>query len=836
MVLKGIRIYSRTLLIPIFILCVIISANAQISASEDFIYSPSPITSTYPLVNGTINLGHSIGAGYGLTGSIIKSYPYYLEKYFGLTNSVNYSVSGVGVRNQYLNFVAKNPAIPRLTPITVMLGVNEIRNGIDTLHRFAHIGAGFRAIAAAQFIESIQFYQTGTLPLQNKNIINSNNDNFFSPTIDTLADWGSRAYWYQKNDLNNSKMNFWIKNKITANETVTILNVSGSTIAIGTWGCDSSRTYLSKFSITVDGIDKGIYNPNQKTYSMGALVNPDFGLGGFGSNLHRLGLINDAIIITGLTETLHTVVLTFLDGGKYGAWDYIAELKKPEDCQQLPFYFWDLSHCNTLGYNYQGYSFTQEMIDSASSRSFQNLKSTFHNYPIFEVNTNRYFDPVAYPSMVQPDGLHPTTAGDSAISLALLDLVNKNRTGSIYQWKTLAGVPNQLSVTSGGLLYSGYKGALSTAGNNKLSLVAGNTEIVNGFADLNKDGNVDVKDAVDGGSVYYSFLINITDTAGLAENRGLGAYFAAISDSTGSNSHTAMIFVKKGALSGFQLGLKFNTDNSNTTVWATGVGDNMVLGATYLIVLRYNFNTNSSIYDMIDMWINPPVNNLMSPLLTLRNSGNTSDLMKIGSLIFRQGTNTPSIDIDGILLSDKWSMTLLPLNILSFTVNGKTSEIDLAWKTANEINSSNFIIQRSTNGNKFIEIGKVDVKGGGDYNFTDSKLPSATSLYYRLQIVDKDGSYTYSKVVVMTREIGSKMLVLFPNPVKDNLFVQFKANKVETVRLQIINMQGKALHEELRKSTIGFNNFNISTNNLPKGTYVVLFKGQDLQQKLFIKE
>lgn len=823
----------------IFFIFFIARANAQTSASEDFIYSPSPITSTQPFVNGTINLGHSIGAGYGLTGGINTSYPYYLDKYFGVSNSINYSVSGVGVRNQYLNFIAKNSAIPRLAPISVMLGINEIRNGVDTLHRFAHLKAGFRAIAAAQFTKSIQFYQTGTLPIQNTNITNSNNSNFFTPTIDTLADWGSRAYWYQKNDNTNSKMNFWIKNNITANETVTITNVMGSNIAIGTWGCDSSRTYLSRFSINIDGVYKGIYDPNQQTYSIGALVNPDFGLGGFGSNLRRLGLVNDAIIITGLTETLHTVVLTFLDAGKYGAWDYIAELKKPQDCQQLPIYFWDLGHCNNTGYNYQGYSFTQEMVDSASSSSFRNLKANFPNYPIFRVKTNQYFDPVNFPQMIQSDGLHPTTVGDSAMSLALIDLVNKNRNGSIYQWKTLSGIPNQLSITQGGLSYPGYKSSLSTNGNNKLSLVSGNTETINGFADLNKDGTVDKNDSLASKSVYYSFMMNMQSTDSLTNNNSAGDYFTAISNSIGDSNHAAMVFVRKGTNDGYQVGLKFNKDNANPVNWLSPIGDNMEIGLTYLITLRYSFNVSSAINDTIDMWINPILSGTIPmPLLTIKNVGNTIDLSKVGALIIRQGINISSLDLDGMLISDKWdSAQVLPVSLQSFSASYfLNNQVQLNWQILRELNLSSYFIQRSTNGSNFEDIGTIIAKGGGDYSYIDNQLTAATTFYYRLQIVDKDGSFTNSKVVAVNLNSKLQTINLYPNPVKESFFVQLAASKAETVTLQITDMQGRVLQQQVQPLTIGSNNLSINTSNLAKGTYVLVVKGQVVQQKQFVKE
>ena len=75
----------------------------------------------------------------------------------------------------------------------------------------------------------------------------------------------------------------------------------------------------------------------------------------------------------------------------------------------------------------------------------------------------------------------------------------------------------------------------------------------------------------------------------------------------------------------------------------------------------------------------------------------------------------------------------------------------LNWQTTNEIDVSHFNIQRSINGKNFTTIGKINASCC-KYYFTDDKLPMTTdklTLYYRLEIVDKDGSKQYSYVMVV---------------------------------------------------------------------------------------
>lgn len=61
-----------------------------------------------------------------------------------------------------------------------------------------------------------------------------------------------------------------------------------------------------------------------------------------------------------------------------------------------------------------------------------------------------------------------------------------------------------------------------------------------------------------------------------------------------------------------------------------------------------------------------------------------------------------------------------------------------------------FNIQRSINGTEFINVDKTNAVGNGNnkYNYTDEVANINTkAVYYRLQSIDKDGSYTYSKIL-----------------------------------------------------------------------------------------
>ncbi len=99
-------------------------------------------------------------------------------------------------------------------------------------------------------------------------------------------------------------------------------------------------------------------------------------------------------------------------------------------------------------------------------------------------------------------------------------------------------------------------------------------------------------------------------------------------------------------------------------------------------------------------------------------------------------------------------------DIVEFSAQAQNNRIVVVWKTSHEENVSKFVVERSTDEKNFFPIGEVQAKGAGyKYEFVDSKLGkiNGVSYYYRLKIVDRSGSYTYSEQVVWASPIISSM-------------------------------------------------------------------------------
>jgi hypothetical protein len=163
---------------------------------------------------------------------------------------------------------------------------------------------------------------------------------------------------------------------------------------------------------------------------------------------------------------------------------------------------------------------------------------------------------------------------------------------------------------------------------------------------------------------------------------------------------------------------------------------------------------------------------------------------------------------------------VLPLKLLSFNAGlNFAHKVDLKWVITSQMNTSYFIIERSTANNNFEAIDTATAINNGRFTTTYQRIdnyPVNGNDFYRLKIVDFDGHFTYS-TFVMVRVNNAKAPLLYPNPGKTIINIMQRTDPVKSII--IYNMMGKALIRLSNKSAD--NIIKISTANLPKGTYLV---------------
>ena len=173
---------------------------------------------------------------------------------------------------------------------------------------------------------------------------------------------------------------------------------------------------------------------------------------------------------------------------------------------------------------------------------------------------------------------------------------------------------------------------------------------------------------------------------------------------------------------------------------------------------------------------------------------------------------------------------VLPLTLLNFIAKPQIESIALNWQTVDEFNFKGFDVQRSTDGNNFNSIGFTNANGGGNYSTVDNDVVKGEIYYYRLKMVDLDGSFKYS--LVQSAELYAENVVkLFPNPTHNNtsLLINSKNGSESEAAIQIINAQGQVFSNLKMALVSGENSLTLPTENLPSGVFVVYVQLKTVQ-------
>lgn len=199
------------------------------------------------------------------------------------------------------------------------------------------------------------------------------------------------------------------------------------------------------------------------------------------------------------------------------------------------------------------------------------------------------------------------------------------------------------------------------------------------------------------------------------------------------------------------------------------------------------------------------------------------------------------------LTSNAWpEYTTLPVNFGDIFITKDNANAIVKWETYSEQNASHYEVEYSTNALDFSKAGEVYAYGNSaikhTYNYSINVAGKFGNLYVRIKSVDKDGKYSYSKIVCVNldgREFTS-IVKIFPNPVKDNLSLQITSNKViENLKVDILSTSGQLVATRYANAMQGTNLIDLSNNikSLPKGNYIVRINNPDLSKSMiFVKE
>ncbi|MDD3859912.1 MAG: choice-of-anchor D domain-containing protein, partial [Bacteroidales bacterium] len=178
----------------------------------------------------------------------------------------------------------------------------------------------------------------------------------------------------------------------------------------------------------------------------------------------------------------------------------------------------------------------------------------------------------------------------------------------------------------------------------------------------------------------------------------------------------------------------------------------------------------------------------------------------------------------------KHNLNILPIELISFSAKCNSSEVELLWSTASEINNDYFEVQKSYNASDWESIDIV--KGAGnsnnilEYSFKDEKQIQTS--YYRLKQVDFDGNFEYSPVITSKCFAESNPeIYIYPNPVSDIISITISNWYSNKIKIELCDIAGRIVYTSAIETKTEFHFEQINISNCESGVYLLRLSDKD---------
>lgn len=180
------------------------------------------------------------------------------------------------------------------------------------------------------------------------------------------------------------------------------------------------------------------------------------------------------------------------------------------------------------------------------------------------------------------------------------------------------------------------------------------------------------------------------------------------------------------------------------------------------------------------------------------------------------------------------AVNLLPLKLISFEARRTEQNIALKWVTAKEINVKQFSVERSLNAIDYTEVGTVKAINSSRqtvYNFNDNDFAvynAKGKVFYRLKMIDIDGKYSYSNVLVINPLVNTRKLSVYPNPANGSrIYVDMdEPLSATSVDVSIKDASGRVYSNSSVNVTGSNQQIPIDIKALPTGIYLLNIETQ----------
>jgi hypothetical protein len=196
--------------------------------------------------------------------------------------------------------------------------------------------------------------------------------------------------------------------------------------------------------------------------------------------------------------------------------------------------------------------------------------------------------------------------------------------------------------------------------------------------------------------------------------------------------------------------------------------------------------------------------------------------------------------LDAAEVAATWNISIVPVELTSFTASVSGRDVNLHWETATEINNSGFSIERKSANSEYLEIGFVPGFGTTtepkSYSFNDFGLNSG-KYTYRLKQVDFDGTFTYSNEVEVEVNAPAEFSLdqNYPNPFNPSTKISFSLAVDSKVSLKIFDVLGQEVASLINQDlTAGVHNYDFNAAGINSGVYFYRIDATGLNGAKFV--
>ncbi|MEP7268421.1 MAG: T9SS type A sorting domain-containing protein [Saprospiraceae bacterium] len=174
----------------------------------------------------------------------------------------------------------------------------------------------------------------------------------------------------------------------------------------------------------------------------------------------------------------------------------------------------------------------------------------------------------------------------------------------------------------------------------------------------------------------------------------------------------------------------------------------------------------------------------------------------------------------GLTTTIDFSAIKLPISLAAFSATNVDNKALIEWTAYKPENFDRFELQRSFNYKDWITIYQEhETESSDKYHYYDN-YPIQLA-YYRLKMVDIDGSFVYSGVEVVKIN-GKKTFEVYPNPFQEQIIIN---NYKPGEPVNISDISGKIIGQYTNTGS----SFSINSSHMANGLYFLKYKNEVLK-------